>query len=108
MAGPGALWEARRSAEAVRRCARGRCPPLPTLQAVVEPGKCAGFVSEDQVHARPRKPLRPELSEICFGKRVGKRRDWLFEQVKDSRVGGVPERLRQSFKLVPGSVREAK
>ena len=67
-----------------------------------------GFVSEDQVHARPRKPLRPELSEICFGKRVGKRRDWLFEQVKDSRVGGVPERLRQSFKLVPGSVREAK
>ena len=39
---------------------------------------------------------------------VGKRRDWLLEQVKDRPVGGVPEWLRQSFDLVPGSVREAK
>jgi hypothetical protein len=39
---------------------------------------------------------------------LGKRRDWFFEQVKDRTVGGVPERLRQSFELVPGSVREAK
>ena len=32
----------------------------------------------------------------------------LFEQVKDRPVGGVPKWLRQSFKLVPGPVREAK
>ena len=43
---------------------------------------------------------------IYFGKRVGKRRDWLFEQVKDRTVGGVPKWLRQSFKFVPGSVRK--
>ena len=45
---------------------------------------------------------------IYLGKWVGKRRDWLFEQVEDRLVGGVPEWLRQSFKLVPGSIREAK
>jgi hypothetical protein len=45
---------------------------------------------------------------IYLGKWVGKRRDWLLEQVKDRPVGGVPEWLRQSFDLVPGSVREAK
>jgi len=45
---------------------------------------------------------------IYLGKRVGKRRDWLFEQVEDRPMGGVPEWLRQSFKLVPDSVREAK
>jgi len=45
---------------------------------------------------------------ICFGKRVGKRRGWLFEQMKDRPLGGAPKGLRQSFKLVPGSVREAK
>jgi hypothetical protein len=28
---------------------------------------------------------------------TGKRRDWLFEQVKDRLVGSVPELLRQSF-----------
>jgi hypothetical protein len=41
---------------------------------------------------------------IAVGKRVSKRRDWLFEQVKDRLVGGVPELLRQSFELVPGPV----
>jgi hypothetical protein len=45
---------------------------------------------------------------IYLGKRVGKRRDWLFEQVEDRPMGGVPEWLRQSLKLVPDSVREAK
>lgn len=45
---------------------------------------------------------------IYLGKRVGKRRDWFFEQVKDRPVSGVPQWLRQSFKLVPGPVREAK
>jgi hypothetical protein len=45
---------------------------------------------------------------IFFGKRVGKRRNWFFEQVKDGPVGGAPKRLRQSFELVPGPVREAK
>jgi hypothetical protein len=45
---------------------------------------------------------------VCLGKWVGKRGDWFFEQVEDRPVGGVPEWLRQSFKLVPGSVREAK
>jgi hypothetical protein len=45
---------------------------------------------------------------ICFGKRVGKRRDWFLKQVKDRAVRGVPEWLRQSFELVPGLVREAK
>jgi hypothetical protein len=44
---------------------------------------------------------------ICLRKWVGKRGDWLFEEVKDCPVGGVPKWLRQSFKLVPGSVREA-
>lgn len=34
--------------------------------------------------------------------------DWLFEQVEDRVVGDVPKWLRQSFKLVSGSVREAK
>ena len=31
---------------------------------------------------------------VYFGKWVGKRRDWLFEQVEDRPVGGVPEWLR--------------
>jgi len=43
---------------------------------------------------------------VCFGERVGKRRDWFFEQVEDRPLGGVPKRLRQSFKLVPGSIRK--
>ena len=45
---------------------------------------------------------------VSFGKRGGKSWDWLLEQVEDHLMGGVPEWLRQSFKLVPGSVREAK
>ena len=45
---------------------------------------------------------------VCFRKWVSKRRDWFFEQVKDRPMGGVPERLRESFELVPGPVREAK
>jgi hypothetical protein len=44
---------------------------------------------------------------VCFGKWVGKCRDWLFEQVEDGPVGGVPKRLGQSFELVPGPVGEA-
>jgi hypothetical protein len=32
---------------------------------------------------------------IPFGKRVGKCRDWFFEQVKDRPVGGVSKWLRQ-------------
>ncbi len=44
---------------------------------------------------------------VCFGKGVGRRRDWFFEQVKDRPVGGVPKWLRQPFELVPDSVREA-
>ena len=43
-----------------------------------------------------------------FGKWVGKRRAWFFEQVKDRPVGGVPKWLGQSFEFVPGSVREPK
>jgi hypothetical protein len=43
---------------------------------------------------------------ISVGKRVSKRRDGLFEQMKDRLVGGVPKQLRQSFELVPGPVRE--
>ena len=39
---------------------------------------------------------------VNFGKWVGKRRDWFFEQVKDRPVGGVPKWLRESFELVPG------
>jgi hypothetical protein len=45
---------------------------------------------------------------VPFGKRVGKCRDWFFEQVKDRPVGGAPQWLRQPFELVPGSVREPK
>jgi hypothetical protein len=41
-------------------------------------------------------------------KRVGKRRDWLFEQVEDHPMGGVSKWLRQCFNLVPSPVREAK
>jgi hypothetical protein len=41
---------------------------------------------------------------IAVGKRLSKRRGWLFEQAKDRFVGGVPELLRQSFELVPGPV----
>ena len=42
------------------------------------------------------------------GKRVGKCRDWFFEQVKNRPLSGVSKRLRQSFELVPSPVREAK
>jgi hypothetical protein len=45
---------------------------------------------------------------VTFGKRVGKCRDWFFEQVKDRSVGGVSKWLRQCFEFVPGPVREAK
>ena len=45
---------------------------------------------------------------VNFRKWLGKRRDWVFEQVKDRPVGGVPKRLRQSFELVPGPFREPK
>lgn len=45
---------------------------------------------------------------IGFGKRVGKRRDGFFEQVKNHPLSGGPKWLRQPFNLVPGSVREAK
>jgi hypothetical protein len=45
---------------------------------------------------------------VNFGKWLGKRRDWFFEQVKDRPVGGVPKWLRQSFELVSGPVREPK
>jgi hypothetical protein len=37
---------------------------------------------------------------VNFGKWVGKRRDWFFEQVKDRPVGGVPKWLRESFELL--------
>jgi len=43
---------------------------------------------------------------VCLGKWVGKRRDWFFEQVKNCLLGGVSKWLRQSFKLVPGSIWE--
>jgi hypothetical protein len=33
---------------------------------------------------------------VNFGKWLGKRRDWFFEQVKDRPVGGVPKWLLQS------------
>jgi hypothetical protein len=45
---------------------------------------------------------------VCLRKGVGQRRDRLFEEMKDRLVGGIPKWLRQSFKLVPGSVWEAK
>jgi hypothetical protein len=45
---------------------------------------------------------------VYLGKRIGKRRDWFFEQVKDSPLGGAPKWLRQSFKFVPCPVWEAK
>jgi hypothetical protein len=45
---------------------------------------------------------------IYLGKRIGKRRDRLFEQVEDHPVGGVSKWLRQCFNLVPGPVREVK
>ena len=41
---------------------------------------------------------------IYLGKRVGKRRDWLLEQVKDRPVGGISEWLWQSCDLVLGPV----
>jgi hypothetical protein len=48
------------------------------------------------------------LAGVFLWKRVGQRRDRFLEQMKDRLVGGVPKWLRQSFKLVPGSVWEAK
>jgi hypothetical protein len=44
---------------------------------------------------------------ICFGERVGERRDWFIEEMEDRPVGGVAQWLRESFELVPGPVREA-
>jgi hypothetical protein len=43
---------------------------------------------------------------VLVGKRLGQRRDWFFEQVEDRPVSGVPQRLRQSLKLVPRPVGE--
>jgi hypothetical protein len=40
--------------------------------------------------------------------RVGKCRDWFFEQVKDRLMGSVSKRLRQFFDFIPGPVGEAK
>ena len=37
---------------------------------------------------------------VYFGKRVGKCRNWFFEQVKNRPVGSVSKWLRQSFELV--------
>jgi hypothetical protein len=45
---------------------------------------------------------------VYLGKRVGKCRNWFFEQLKGRPTGGVSKRLRQSFELVPGPVRETK
>jgi hypothetical protein len=45
---------------------------------------------------------------VYLWERIGERRDWFFEQVKDSPLGGVTKWLRQTFEFVPGSVREAK
>jgi hypothetical protein len=45
---------------------------------------------------------------VYFGERVGKCRDWFFEQVKDRPMGSVPKRLRQFFDFIPGPVGEAK
>jgi hypothetical protein len=44
---------------------------------------------------------------VCVGERVGKCRDWFFEQVEDRLVRGIPQRLRERFDLVPGPIREA-
>ena len=45
---------------------------------------------------------------VYFGERVGKCRDWFFEQVKDRPMGSVSKRLRQFFDFIPGPVREVK
>ncbi len=45
---------------------------------------------------------------IFLGKRVGERGNWLFEQMENRSVGGVPKWLRQPFYLIPGPVGEAK
>jgi hypothetical protein len=44
---------------------------------------------------------------VSFGKRIGERWGWFFEQVKDCLVSSVPKWLRQSFELFPGPVWEA-
>jgi hypothetical protein len=44
---------------------------------------------------------------VRFGKRLGERGDRFVEQVEDRPVGGVPQRLRQCFELIPGPVGEA-
>ena len=44
---------------------------------------------------------------VPFGKRLGQPWDWFVEQVEDRPVGGVPQRLRESFEFVPGPVGEA-
>jgi hypothetical protein len=43
---------------------------------------------------------------IFLGKRVGERRNWLFEQKEDRPVGSVPKWLWQRFNFVPGPVVE--
>jgi|HubBroStandDraft_6_1064221.scaffolds.fasta_scaffold1377047_1 hypothetical protein len=64
-------------------------------------------VPDGQTVRRKMKTVRT-WQRVYVGKRVGKCRDWFFEQVKNRPVSGVSKRLRQSFKLVPSSVREAK
>jgi hypothetical protein len=44
---------------------------------------------------------------IFVGERVGERGDWLFEQMEDYSVGGVPKRLRQPLYFVPDPVGKA-
>ena len=64
-------------------------------------------VPDGQAVRRETEAVGTWLSAGLLRERVGKRRDWFFEQVKDRPVGGVPKWLRQSFELVPDSVREA-
>jgi hypothetical protein len=72
--------------------------PVRTLRDRVPDGQTVGREMETV----------PTRQRVYFGERVGKCRNWFFEQVKDCPMGSVSKRLRQLFDFIPGSVREAK
>src|SRR5258708_7450682 len=111
------LWWTNKRSAAVRSCAMRRLRPREPHSGVgfdvlhndddLPVGTFRDRVPDGQIIRRKMETVRT-WQRVCFGERVGKCRDWFFEQVKNRSVSGVSKWLRQPFELVPGPVREAK
>jgi hypothetical protein len=73
----------------------GQLLPVRTLRDRVPDGQTVGREMETV----------PTRQRVYFAERVGKCRNWFFEQVKDCPMGSVSKRLRQFFDFIPGPVR---